>query len=210
MTKDSGLRIGIFGGSFDPPHVAHSQLVKIAKNQFNLDRIYIVPSKFPPGKEPGAAFEKRLEWTAEVFGQDSELVISDLEGKSQTTVFGRDIFNQLSLLEPSAHFFWILGEDQLQRLSFWKEIDSYASKLVWLVTPRSAGHYPSGLLSKRLGQSTCSYYWTKMAPMLEVASHTIRESLIAEGESSPQIQWIPEMIRKDVLETYSRKQGSRR
>ena len=210
MTKDSRLRIGIFGGSFDPPHVAHSQLVTITKNQFNLDRIYVVPSKFPPGKEPGATFEKRLEWTAEVFGQNPDLVISDLEGKSQTTVFGREIFNQLSLLEPSAQFFWILGEDQLQRLSFWKEIDSYAAKLIWLVTPRSSGHYPSGLSSKRLGQSTCSYYWTKMAPMLEVASHTIRESLIAEGEKSPQIQWIPEMIRKDVLETYSKKQGSRR
>lgn len=208
MTKNRSAKVGIFGGSFDPPHVAHLHLVVTAKSEFQLNKIYIVPSKFPPGKEPVASYEKRIEWTAEVFGEDSDLIVSDIERKSQMTVFGKDIFNQVSLLEPDAQLHWILGEDQLNRLSFWKDIDSYGSQMIWIVTPRRMGHHPAGLLSKRLLQSSCSYYWTKMAPMIDVASHTIRDSLIERGAQSPHVQWIPEVIRKDVLETYASRNQS--
>jgi nicotinate-nucleotide adenylyltransferase len=204
MTKSKSLRIGIFGGTFDPPHSAHIHLVQNAISEFQLDRVYIVPSKFPPGKEPVASYEKRLEWAAGIFGGNTNLIVSALEQSSQMTVFGKEIFNRISLLEPEAEIHWILGEDQLDKLAYWKDIDSYGFRISWLVTPRK-----SGLLSKRLLQSSCSYCWTKMSPMLEVASHTIRESLVQEGAKSPQIQWIPDMIRQDVLETYAKHNQSK-
>ena len=209
MTKSKSLRIGIFGGTFDPPHSAHIHLVQNAISEFQLDRVYIVPSKFPPGKEPVASYEKRLEWAAGIFGGNTNLIVSALEQSSQTTVFGKEIFNRISLLEPEGQIHWILGEDQLDKLAYWKDVDSYGFQITWLVTPRKLGEHSEGILSKRLLQSSCSYCWTKMSPMLEVASHTIRESLVQEGAKSPQIQWIPDMIRQDVLETYAKHNQSK-
>jgi len=199
-------KVGIFGGSFDPPHKAHVELVLAAKNEFQLDHLFVVPSKYPPGKIPVAPFDKRLEWVKTIFAAMPGIEISDMEGSSSSTVFGKQIFAQLGLKFPSAQYFWLLGEDQFDQLNFWKDIDTYAESLLWIVMPRDRHNKPSGVLSKRLSASSAAYFWTSSDPMVEIASHRIREALqIKKSKKTAELEWIPEEIRDNVVQTYQPK-----
>lgn len=205
MTKE---RVGIFGGSFDPPHRAHVKLVLEAQKEFSLDHLFIVPSKYPPGKTPVAPYEKRLEWCRTLFGSLPKIEVSELEANSSQTVFGKQIFSHLGLKYPSAQYYWILGEDQLDQLPYWNEVDSYGSELIWIALPRDGSLKRRGLMSRRLSQSSVAYLWTSSKPMVDVSSHRIREALqanLTKASKSNELEWIPKEIRTNVIETYQLK-----
>jgi nicotinate-nucleotide adenylyltransferase len=179
---------GIFGGSFDPPHKAHVQCLESLvstphREFFSLQKIYIVPSKFPPGKTPGATYDQRLEWSQKSFRHPS-LEVVDWEAPSETTVFAHDLVLKAELKEPEARWMWILGEDQLKQLPYWHQIDRYAARILWGVFPRSLreeSSFPGGVLSKRLQNSTAPYVWLESPLFPEISSTEVRH-LCEEGD----------------------------
>jgi len=209
------MRIGIFGGSFDPPHLAHLKLLLELQKKFPLERIWIVPSKYPPGKTAVASFEKRLSWCKRLFqGEDEGFKVSDFEKSTTTTLFGKDIYSHISAVETenqkAISFYWILGEDQWTQLSFWKDIDSYGPQLGWIILAREKSENDKteyGFLSRRLQTKTCSYRFAPIRNSLaEVSSTQIRKKLQSNTHSmenaEPEISWIPEQIREDVFKEY--------
>ena len=93
-----------------------------------------------------------------------------------------------------------MGEDQFERLAFWKDVDTYGADLEWLVWPRAEKRSEFGLRSKRLNAGSCAYRWTDCEPMLKVASHSIREAIVARSKKN--LSWVPEEIREEVIKTY--------
>ena len=163
-----------------------------------------MPSKFPPGKTPTISYDKRTVWTQRVFFQNP-YVVSTLEKEAQSTVFGRDIFYSLRLLHPKSVFCWILGEDQWEKLNFWKSVDEYAKDLMWLVLRRSKdAPQKTDLRSRRLNSSTCAYQWVDAADYSGISSSTIREWIQKNEKELGTLEAIPEIIRKDVIETYKK------
>ncbi len=76
------MRIGVFGGSFDPPHSAHAALARAARAQLGLDRLVWVPTARPPHKEaPTTAFAHRLAMTQALIAGDSASESSDVEAR---------------------------------------------------------------------------------------------------------------------------------
>ena len=178
------------------------------QSEFHFQKIWVVPSHFPPQKTPLANFEQRLRWCREIFNA-KPFEVSDLEKNSSQTVFGIEIFSRLSLQNPEALYFWILGEDQWKQLSFWKNIDSYGRQLEWIVLPRSKQNTlqsKKGILSRRLAKSSLGYQVAQIKVRDSISSSEIRLALgkkNAKSKAKDEIfQWIPKSIQTEVLETY--------
>jgi len=197
--------MAIFGGTFDPPHIAHVDLLAQAQKAFGFSKVFVVPSKFPPGKTPFAEYEKRFHWAEKAFDRPG-IEVSNIEKSAEQTVFGFDIYAALQAQNPEIKFFWILGEDQWESLPYWKRINDYGSNLTWLVLPRTDDHSrPSGLLSRRLLGASCPYYWATGKTMPEVSSTELRDELGIEAHAA----WIPESIREEVKDYYQQKKKNK-
>lgn len=76
---NTGNRIGIFGGSFDPVHTGHVLVSVYTLEILDLDRLIVVPVFNPPHKKTVAPFEKRFEWLKKVFEGMEKVEVSDYE-----------------------------------------------------------------------------------------------------------------------------------
>lgn len=198
-------RDALFGGSFDPPHKAHIQCLQQLLESGNFDRIFVIPSKFPPGKEATAPFETRLAWVKDCFKEPGFEVL-EWEAPATQSVFAKEIVEKFQRKYRNSRLFWILGEDQFSQLEFWQQIDSYAGSLEWFVLPRgsSTEARAAGILSKRLLASSCSYEWALNTARLELSSTEIRERCSkprAEQDEDLRDALHP-AIWKSVIQTY--------
>ncbi|MGB9696170.1 MAG: nicotinate-nucleotide adenylyltransferase [Ignavibacteria bacterium] len=118
-------RIGIFGGTFNPPHIAHSIVATNVMEQVSLDKILIIPSAIPPLKDTSdvvAAFH-RYNMCKLAFGLDQHFEVSDIEIKQKSTVsYTVDTLSKLrdSYGPNAVKFYLIIGIDQLLALDRWK------------------------------------------------------------------------------------------
>ena len=115
-------RLGVFGGAFDPPHVAHVALARAALEQLQLDELRI----FPTGQawhKPGAmsAPEHRLAMTRLAFGDLPLAVIDERELRRPGPTYTVDTLRELKAEQPAAELFLVMGEDQAVSLTRWRE-----------------------------------------------------------------------------------------
>ncbi len=118
-------RIGIFGGTFNPPHLAHSRLAEEVKKSLKLDKIIIVPSAVPPLKSGKEVIEikHRLAMTEIAFGKSPDFEISDIEIKrSKIKSYTIDTLIKLNkkIKGDAVKFYLILGTDSLIDFPKWK------------------------------------------------------------------------------------------
>ena len=114
------MRIGIFGGSFNPPHKGHVRLAREMKNFLSLDTVYIVPAASSPFKDgcECATNEERLELCRLTF-TDNCFCVSDFEinrGGKSYTIYTLEHFKKEF---PDAELFLFMGDDMLMSLDRW-------------------------------------------------------------------------------------------
>lgn len=117
-------RYGIFGGTFNPPHIAHLIHAESVREQMSLDKVIFVPSGNPPLKQNvSASAEHRLNMARIAFERDSNFEVSDIELKSKTEK-SYTIDTLLKLREKYKNdfvkLFLIIGMDNLIELHLWK------------------------------------------------------------------------------------------
>lgn len=116
-------RIGIYGGTFSPPHNGHIQAAKAFMEQMWLDFLYVIPTAIPPHKEMDAPIsaEHRLQMCRKAFADVEGVYVSDMEicrgGKSYTV----DTLRQLS--GEDRRLFLLCGTDMLLTLDQWRSAD---------------------------------------------------------------------------------------
>lgn len=114
-------KTGIFGGSFNPPHLGHKKLAVTAADALGLDRVLVMPAGIPPHKIPAAfaGAKDRAEMCRLTFSGDPRFEISTLEidkgGKSYTV----DTLIELKKLYPGDEFYLITGSDMLETFTQW-------------------------------------------------------------------------------------------
>jgi nicotinate-nucleotide adenylyltransferase len=124
------MRIGIFGGTFNPIHIAHLIVASEVRWKANLDKVIFIPCSLPPHKEAVdlAGGEERMEMIRLAISGNPYFELSPIEvmrgGKSYTIDTLREM---RSKVEPDDELFFILGYDMLVELRTWKEIDSILS-----------------------------------------------------------------------------------
>lgn len=134
--KKSEYRIGIFGGTFDPPTIGHAELVAHAAAQPELREIWVIPNGNPPGKQPVASWEKRLEWCRQSFGNLPKVRVMDLEpdtGSPNVT------FTTLKGIKTQMHnvdLTLLMGMDQFENFPNWAYSDEISYLADLAIMPR--------------------------------------------------------------------------
>jgi nicotinate-nucleotide adenylyltransferase len=133
------VRIGVFGGTFDPPHVGHLILAQHALEQLNLERVLFIPAGDPwrkRSREVTSAFH-RLEMTRLATVDNSVFIVDDCEVTREGATYTVDTLRFLNQrLGTGTELFFILGEDALADLPHWRDPEGIAAEAMMAVVPR--------------------------------------------------------------------------
>ncbi len=115
-----GQVVGLFGGSFDPPHQGHVHVTREAMKAFGLDRVWWLVSPGNPLKERGPApLARRVEAARDVM-QHPRVEVTDIEALTGTRATA-DTLAALRRLYPQVRFVWLMGADNLAQFHRWKD-----------------------------------------------------------------------------------------
>jgi nicotinate-nucleotide adenylyltransferase len=117
------VRIGVFGGTFDPPHIGHLLVANDAREALELDRLIFVPTGAQPFKvdtPPVASGQDRLEMVRLAVADDANYVVDDAEINRKGLSFTVDTLEHLSERNPAARLFLLMGEDVLAGFEKWR------------------------------------------------------------------------------------------
>lgn len=131
------MRIGIFGGTFNPPHKGHKKLALEMKNKADLDSILIIPTFTPPHKEGKdlASGEHRIRMCEMMFAEEF-FTVSDMEINRQGKSFTYDTLLELKKKFPDDELFLIIGSDMLLSFHTWFRYEDILSMVTLCVATR--------------------------------------------------------------------------
>jgi nicotinate-nucleotide adenylyltransferase len=177
-------RLGIFGGTFDPPHHGHLWLATLATDEMSLDRVLFVPAAQPPHKpgRPIASPTDRLVMTRLAIADEPSFELSPLEMERTGPSYTIDSVEELQRVYPDASLFLIMAADSLSQIDTWREPDRLLSLIEWVVGPRpgSPGPRPEAL-RERFGPASERIHLLN-GPSLDVSSSEIRRR-VATGHA---------------------------
>ncbi len=134
------MRIGYFGGTFDPPHRAHLRVAQAAAEAFALDRVLLAPTGVQPLKStaPQASYDDRLAMTRLLCADDPKLEASDLDAPHEdgSPNYTIDALDRLRADLPRAEIFVITGADSFATLPNWHAYERLLSEAEWIVVSR--------------------------------------------------------------------------
>jgi nicotinate-nucleotide adenylyltransferase len=136
------VRIGVYGGTFDPPHNGHLLLAADARDALTLDRLIFIPAGAQPFKidtPPIASPQDRLEMLRLAVADDACYQVDDAEINRKGLSYTVDTLEHLATRYPSAKLFLLLGEDTLESFDKWREPDRILELATLAVMRRSAG-----------------------------------------------------------------------
>jgi len=132
----NGMRIGLLGGSFNPPHLAHREISRFALKRLQLDRVWWLVTPGNPLKENGAlhALGERMK-AARAVAQDPRIEVSCLESVIRTR-YTIDTINTLRRRASGLRFVWIMGADNLAQFHRWQDWRRIAAQVPIAVIDR--------------------------------------------------------------------------
>jgi len=117
------LRLGVLGGSFNPPHIGHLLVAGDAYEALHLDRLLIVTAWANPLKafdDSSPAPQQRLEMVRLAFGADPRFEVSSVEIDRGGLSYTVDTLEALTTLHPGAELIFLIGSDSLRTMDDWK------------------------------------------------------------------------------------------
>jgi nicotinate-nucleotide adenylyltransferase len=185
------LRLGIYGGTFNPPHIGHVRAAFAASEQLKLDRLLIVPAGIPPHKAlpPGSpAGEERMELARLSFSGLPCAEITDVELKKESVSYTVETIGALKAEYPGAEAFLIMGTDMYLTLETWKD----AARLLGAITP--------AVLSRKTGEaSEIGAYSRRLSDRFGAETAVIRSEVV-DISSTELRAMLPERKGADMLE----------
>lgn len=135
------MRLGIFGGSFDPVHYGHLVLAESCREQCHLDQVWFVPAAAPPHKRSRdlTAALHRLEMLRLAVGGHAAFQVSSAEIDRGGLSYTIDTLAEIQRQQPTAELFLLMGADSLVDLPAWRE-PAAICRLAVPVAVRRAGH----------------------------------------------------------------------
>lgn len=125
----------LFGGSFDPPHIGHMQIVKRLKELSYIDKIVIMPTYLNPHKQRfHAPAELRYRWLKRIFQNDQKVEVSDFEVKQRRKVPTFETVQRL--LQRFDEVYVVIGADNVETLHKWHNIDQLKKLAKFIVVKR--------------------------------------------------------------------------
>ncbi len=184
-------RIGLFGGSFDPPHAGHLQLARTALASLALDELLWIPAGQPWQRQHRlAGAGHRAAMVGAAIAGEPRFVLDGRELRRSGPSYTLDTVRELEAERPGAALFLLIGEDQYQRLPTWHRWDELLAHVTLAVAGRGAPRpAPAALASvaHRLER-------LPMVPM-DVSATAIRAHLARGGAAA---DLVPAMVPAEV------------
>ncbi len=151
MRAKRGLRLGIYGGTFDPVHLGHLILARDALEQFRLDAVLFMPARRSPFKphDPGASDKHRLALLRLALRGRDKFWLSHCEIDRPAPSYAVDTAAEIREAFPRAELFWLIGADQLRDLPRWHRIRELKKLVTFALLPRGGRpprRLPAGVL----------------------------------------------------------------
>lgn len=165
-------RIGLLGGTFDPPHYGHLLMAERAFEEMNLDEVWFIPSYIPPHKANAkTSGTDRVKMLQLAIGDRPHFHIKTIELERKGKSYTIDTVNILREQNPDTELFFIIGGDMVEYLPNWHRIEELSQLITFI-----------GM--KRHGYSMDTPYlvYEVAMPILEISSTDIRNR-VAEGRS---------------------------
>ena len=173
------MRIGVFGGTFDPPHWGHMILAAEAVEQLELDRLLWVLASQPPHKRQKAVstLAARLEMVRAIVKEDAQFELSRVDIDRPGPHYAVDTMALLAAQFPGAELFFLMGGDSLSDLPSWGQAQRFVDFCAGIgVMRRPPNHAVLDQLENQLPGLTEKIKFID-APLLEIASSEIRERI---------------------------------
>ena len=171
------MRVGIFGGTFDPPHLGHLILADEALHQLKLERLLWVLTPDPPHKQGQtiSPWQQRLELVQAALADNPAFEISRVDIDRPGPHYAVDTVRVLHDQLPGEELFYLMGGDSLHDLPTWYQ----PQELVRLCAQFAVMHRPSDAIDLQTLEVLLPGIGAKVhfieAPMLEISSGDIRE-----------------------------------
>lgn len=137
--------IALFGGSFDPPHIAHETLVKALLEIKEIDKVIVMPTYLNPFKPHFfAPSEVRLKWLKEIFSDLKSVEVCDYEVKQNKKV--STIESVKYLLNRFKKIYLVIGADNLSSLNKWESFDELETLVTFIVASRKTIDIPDNFI----------------------------------------------------------------
>ncbi len=130
------MRIGLYGGTFDPIHTGHLIVIENAINYMNLDKVIILPSSNPPHKKhkKKTATNIRVEMVAEAIKDNDRIILSTYESTDQTVRYTHETIGYFKKYFPEDEIFYILGEDSFLTIDTWRNYEDILDENIIVFT----------------------------------------------------------------------------
>ncbi len=179
----SNKNFALFGGSFDPPHKGHQEIVQALLKLKSIDNVLIVPTYQNPFKNGfHATPEQRLEWCKKLFHAPN-VIVSDYEIAQKRPVYTIETYNALRKIYNIQAI--VIGADNLKSITKWSNFEKLNSKIEWIVATRPNEELDTAALQ--------NYTLLKL-------NNNISSSEIREGKK---LEYIDKAIRKQVEKVYN-------
>jgi nicotinate-nucleotide adenylyltransferase len=187
------MDVGLFGGSFNPPHVAHLIVAEVARDQFGLDEVWWIPNATPPHKSSDelADVEHRLEMTKRAVSDNLAFQLCDIEIERAGVSYTVETVRALQEQYPDTDFGLIIGSDSLDHFAEWHRPDEIAERVPLVVYKRP------GVIDTVPEPRFARHVRFVAAPVMEVSGTEIR-SRCRSGRSIRYL--VPEGVRSYIEE----------
>jgi nicotinate-nucleotide adenylyltransferase len=181
------MRIGVFGGTFDPIHLGHLILAEQCREQARLDQVWFVPAHRPPHKldQPVTSFHHRVEMLALATAGHPAFRIDEIEGEQGGPSYTVGTLAELRRRHPDDTFFLMIGSDSLVDLPKWREPEGILRQAGLVVAARPGWEVwtPDRLRAElRLPAEAPLSLEVVTVPLIDTASRDLRRRA-AEGRS---------------------------
>ena len=149
LNLQPGMRVGLFGGSFNPPHEGHLHVAETARIRLGLDRVVWLVSPQNPLKsaDETAPLDQRMAWTR-ALADGPSMIVSDFETRAGTW-WTIDTLRLLKARHPGVRFVWVMGSDNLAGFHHWKGWTDIARLMPMAIIAR-----PGSILGSRFAPTS--------------------------------------------------------
>ena len=174
ISKKKNRKVGILGGSFDPPHIGHLYISQIALKKLKLDKvIWMITKKNPLKQKPLLSIKSRIQLSKSIIGYEKKIIVEYLDDiiKSKNTF---DLLNYLKNKNKKINFFFLMGADCLidfHKWKNWKKIPLLA-KIVVFARSGYTTKLLNSVASKKLEKNDWMYINSKK---INISSSLIRK-----------------------------------
>jgi nicotinate-nucleotide adenylyltransferase len=188
------MKIGIFGGTFNPPHYGHLIVAEFIREEVGLDKIIFIPCSIPPHKQNNeylsqiASPEHRFEMVKLAITGNKFFEVSDIEINRGGVSYTIDTVNYFVSNFPEEKFYLLIGADQFAEFHTWRKPDEIVQKVNLIVFNRPGFVIPKTEFSKFATFITI--------PNIEISASTIRKR-IRHGKSIKYL--VPPAVEEYIL-----------